>query len=180
MTSIRWKTHRARLAIVLPAALVLAAGNALAQAETQLSAGTGAEGLAELRQSSTGHASSSNATGSLDSKPVETTVDEFVTTADEVAEEVASGAFGVADAAGDSSSEAAAKAAAGVRASSETAAKAASRPLDVEAVTAAVDGAVQGEVAGEIDASVRNEIRDAIEADLVTDITRSLPLPGND
>jgi hypothetical protein len=51
---------------------------------------------------------------------------------------------------------------------------------DLDAIDGAVESAVSGEIAAAVDASVQNDIRDAVQAGLVTDITRSLPLPGND
>lgn len=47
-----------------------------------------------------------------------------------------------------------------------------------DAVDATVESTLKGEVAGAINSTVQDDIRDSIQADLVPDITRSLPLPG--
>jgi type IV secretory pathway VirB10-like protein len=47
-----------------------------------------------------------------------------------------------------------------------------------EAVDAALESTLKGEVAGSINSTVQDDVRDSIQADLVTEITRSLPLPG--
>jgi hypothetical protein len=47
-------------------------------------------------------------------------------------------------------------------------------------VDSTVKSAVEGEIASAVEASVQDDIRNAIEADLITDLTGSLPLPGTD
>jgi hypothetical protein len=47
-----------------------------------------------------------------------------------------------------------------------------------DAVDAALESTLKGEIAGSINSTVQDDVRDSIQADLVTEITRSLPLPG--
>ncbi len=47
-----------------------------------------------------------------------------------------------------------------------------------DAVDAALRSTLKGEIAGSINSTVQEDVRDSIQADLVTDITRALPLPG--